>query len=217
MIGSDRISRGSARTAVMLAVCVASMLCFTDLSRADNYIFTDRNADAYVLTKDFVSYSTNATGDDILTLNDVFGGNYLWVRRTGREFVIRDAHAIKDANRLFAPLDQVEPERAALQQTRQHLEEEESSLNAEKAGLEDRVKAMDSDDKSSGSRTTLERQLADLAARQVELEIRTSDLELRSEALATRVRSLQSQIEASLWAFVDRALANGLGEVASRW
>jgi hypothetical protein len=217
MIGSDRFSWGGVRTAVIASAVAASILCFAGSPFADNYIFTDRNADAYVLTKNYVSYSTNATGDDILTLNDLFGGNYLWVRRTGKEFVIRDAHAIKDARRLFAPLDEVEPERAALQQTRQHLETEESSLDAEKAGLDDRVKSMDSDDKSSGARTSLERQLADLSARRIELEIRTSDLALREEALATRVRSLQSQIETSLWAFVDGALANGLGEVASRW
>lgn len=216
MTGSDRFSMGTARSALILSVCVASMLCFAGSSLADNYIFTDRNADAYVLTKEYVSFSTNVTGNDILTLNDLFGGDYLWVRRTGKEFVIRDAHAIKDANRLFAPLDEVEPERAALQQTRQHLENEQSSLNAEKTGLEDRIKAMDSDGKSSGARTSMERELADLSARRVELEIRTSDLELREEALANRVRSLQLQIETSLWAFVDRALANGLGEVASR-
>lgn len=217
MTGSDLFWRGSVRAALMLTACAASALCFADVSRADNHVFTDRNADAYVLTKNYVSYSTNATGDDILTLNDCFGGNYLWVRRTGKEFVIRDTHAIKDASRLFAPLDEVEPERAALQQTRQHLEAEESLLNTEKAGLEDRIKVMDSDNKSSGARTSLERQLGDLSARRIELEIRTSDLELREEAFATRVSSLESQIETSLWAFVDRALANGLGEVASRW
>lgn len=216
MIGSDRFSRSGLQTAVVVSVCAAAILCFAGSPFADNHIFTDRTADAYVLTKNYMTFSTNVTGNDILTLNDLYGGNYLWVRRGGKEFVIRDAHAIKDANRLFSPLDEVEVERAALQLTRQHLEEEESALNTEKSELEVRIKAMDSDGKSSNARTSIERQLGDLSARQIELELRTSDLELREEALATRVSSLQLQIETSLWAFVDGALANGLGEVASR-
>lgn len=217
MTRHDRFSRGSVRTALILSVCAAAVLSFASSTHADNYIFTDRNADAYVLTKDYVSYSTNATGDDILTLNQMFGGNYLWVRRTGKEYVVRDSHAIRDANRLFAALDEVEPERAALQQEQSQLEEEESSLNTEREGVESRLAALGSDDKPSGARTALEGQLAGLSVRRSALADRTSDLEMRKEALETRVKSLQLQVETSLWALVDRALADGLGEDSSRW
>jgi HD-GYP domain-containing protein (c-di-GMP phosphodiesterase class II) len=202
---------------LILSACVGSLLLSAGPTFADNYVFTDRNADAYVLTKDYVSYSTNATGDDILNLNQMFGGNYLWVRRGGKEFVIRDAHAIKDANRLFAALDEVEPERAALQQENSQLKEEESSLNTEKADIESRLAALDKGDKAAGASASLEGQLAELAVRRSTLADRTSDLEMREEALATRVRSLQLQVETSLWALVDRALADGLGQDSSRW
>lgn len=214
MTGSNRFSRDSVRTALILTVCVASLLFTAGLSLADNYIFTDRNADAYVLTKDYVSYSTNATGDDILNLNDLFGGNYLWVRRAGKEYVIRDSHAIKGANRLFAALDEVEPERAALQQEHSQLEEEESSLMNEQADTESRLAALD---KTSGASASLESQLADLAVRRSALADRASDLEMREEALETRVKSLQLQVETSIWELVDRSLADGLGEDSSRW
>lgn len=217
MVGSGRFSQRSVRAALILSACVSSLLRSAGLSLADNYIFTDRNADAYVLTKDYVSYSTNATGDDILNLNQMFGGNYLWVRRGGKQYVIRDAHAIKDANRLFAALDEVEPERVALQQEQSQLEDEESSLNTEKAGIESRLAALDKGDKASGASASLENQLAEIAARRSALADRTSDLEMRKEAMETRVKTLQLQVETSLWSLVDRVLADGLGEDSSRW
>lgn len=217
MTGSYRFSRGGVRTALILCVCVASILCASLPAQADNYIFTDRNADAYVLTKNYVSYSTNATGDDILNLNQVFGGNYLWVRRAGKEFVIRDAHAIKDANRLFAALDEMQPEQAALQEERVQLEKDEESLESEREEVETRLQGIEGGDKSSGARMALENQLADIAVRRSALVERASDLEMRVSAFQTRVKSIGLQIETSLWSLVDSALVSGLGEDSSRW
>lgn len=217
MTGSYRFSWGSVRTALILCVFTASILCTVLPSQADNYIFTDRNADAYVLTKNYVSYSTNATGDDILNLNGMFGGNYLWVRRAGKEFVIRDARAIKDANRLFAALDEMQPEQEALQQARVQLQEDEVALGIEKEDVEGRLQAMGSGDKSSSAGEALENQLADIALRRSALAERASDLELRASAFQTRVKSLELQIETSLWSLVDSALVSGLGEDSSRW
>lgn len=217
MTGSYRFSWGSVRTALILCVFTASILCTVLPAQADNYIFTDRNADAYVLTKNYVSYSTNATGDDILNLNGMFGGNYLWVRRAGKEFVIRDARAIKDANRLFAALDEMQPEQEALQQARVQLQEDEVALGIEKEDVEGRLQAMGSGDKSSSAGAALEDQLADIALRRSALAERASDLELRASAFQTRVKSLELQIETSLWSLVDSALVSGLGEDSSRW
>lgn len=217
MTGSYRFSRGSVRTALILCVYAASILCTALPAQADNYIFTDRNADAYVLTKNYVSYSTNATGDDILNFNQMFGGNYLWVRRAGKEFVIRDARAIKEANLLFAALDEMQTEQMALQEARVQLEKDEESLDSEREAVETRLQGLEGGDKSSGARTALENQLADLSVRKNGLAERAEDLELRVTAFQTRVKSLELQIETSLWSLVDSALVSGLGEDSSRW
>lgn len=217
MTGLRCLSRGSVRAALILSVCAASFLISAHPAQGDNYIFTDRNADAYVLTKNYVSYSTNATGDDILNLNQLFGGNYLWVRRAGKEFVIRDAHTIKDANRLFAALDEMQPEQTALQEARVQLEKDEESLDTERDEVESRLQGLDDGDRSSSERGGLENQLAAIEVRRNTLADRAGDLELRVSAFETRVKSLELQIETSLWSLVDSALVSGLGEDPSRW
>jgi chromosome segregation ATPase len=217
MTGSNRLSRGSVRTALILSVCAALLLSLAGPVRADDYIFTDRNADAYVLTKNYVSYSTNATSDDILNLNGMFGGNYLWVRRAGKEFVIRDSHTIKDANRLFAALDEMQPEQAALQEARVQLEDDEEALDTEQADIESRLQALNGSDKSSAELAALENQLAGITVRRNALSDRAGELESRVSIFQTRVKSLELQIETSLWSLVDSALVSGLGEDSSRW
>jgi len=212
-----RFLRGRDWSALILSALIVSVSCVTAFAQVDNYIFTDRNADAYALTKNYVSFSTNVTGDDILTLNQMFGGNYLWVRRGGKEFVIRDHNALKDANLRFAPFAEVEREQIDLQKARAQFEKDLTALDTEGADLERRLARLDKSEKSSRARESLESKLAELSVRRTQLDGIAADLDAKESALQARVKSLALQIETSMWAFVDEALARGLGVDERRW
>ena len=216
MVDTVHLSRGRAWSTLILSTIVVCVLCVSATAQADNYIFTDRNADAYVLTKDYVSFSSNVTSDDILTLNDLFGGTYLWARRGGTVYVIRDSKVIRDASRLFVPMEGVEKDRSSLQDVRAKFVSEQETFDKEHLELETRLKSLADDDKSADARAAVERRLADLSIERMALEARATELESRETAFEIRVRSLEQQIEMSMWSLVDQALAGGLGQVSSR-
>ncbi len=79
-----------------------------------NMRVSDRHADAYVLSCEHHVFSTNASLEEVEVVNSGFSGDFLWGRRAGRQFVIRDARTIEEAQRLFDPVRQLDPEREAL-------------------------------------------------------------------------------------------------------
>lgn len=192
----------------------------TDECFADNFVFTNPAADAYVLTKADISFSTNATVDDVERFNAHFAGDYLWVRRRGNEAVIRDHHVIGEAMLLFLPLDSLEWESQAIHARREQLESDQLLLDQEMSELERKIKAHDdhaSANAANADRSALDGQMTELKSKQDAIDSGFSELDSTLSSQESRRKVLGIQIESALWQVIDHALASGMGEDPNKW
>lgn len=180
----------------------------------------DHNTDTYILSREHEFFSTNASVKDVESLSrKKLDGDFLWVRRGGKEWVFRDAGTVEQALRLFEPLNGLEPERDSLEARQERLGLQEAALDEEEERLEEEIEALEEQEPHQVS----DSERADLYKRQTELESRTRALRIRQRemdaderALDARSDELERKAESALWELVDRAIKNGLGRDVER-
>src|SRR5262249_27874557 len=119
-------------------------------------------------------WSTNCSMDELNDMRRKLSGPFLWFRRGGDAYVIRDPATLEAARSLFKPLDALEPEQAEQREREEKLEEMERALDDEEEAIDhisDRLS--DADEDGPKLRT-----------------VEWRDLEQRRQALATRQRAL---------------------------
>jgi len=150
-------------------------------------------ADAYVMSFGSDGQSFYMVNESIPRLQEIkkrYGSDFLWARRDGRAYVIRDRALLSRVSDLFEPQRALEPE------VRQ-VSKEESKLDHEIDSLEDR----DEDDRPL---TSAERE------RLHDLKIRYREVERREKELDDRQEELERQAERQLWRMIDRAIHDGV-------
>ena len=86
---------------------------------------------AYSTSSGSRSLSGSGNVEDLVSANDRYGdGEFLWVRRNNREYVVRDLQFITRVRALFAPLRALEPEI-------DRVSEEEASLDEQLDAITD--------------------------------------------------------------------------------
>ncbi len=144
--------------------------------------------DAYILcVGPFEPRAFFTTGASVPQIKAVqarrYGGDFLWVRRNGRETVIRDTAFLARAQALFAPLRALKPEQRAVAR-------EEAALDRE----DDRL------DELSDRGVDVRQQRRDLRLKQRNVAAREKDIDRREE-------EIERAAEAELWRMVDEAMA----------
>jgi len=144
------------------------------------------NKDAYIISHgDNNTFSTGTSVEEILAMRKRLSGRYVWVRRDGREYIIRDATLVSRAQALFQPQMALAPEQEAVSR-------EEAQLDREADRISDR-----------GPRTAAEKQrLSELHARLRVVAQREKELDEQEEAL-------EREAERDLWVIVDGAIRSG--------
>lgn len=144
-----------------------------------------RRGDAYVLHVGTTHVTmTSTTMQELPKLLRRLGdGSYLWVRVSGREWMIRDAALLREAAAMWAPVDALAPEQHA--------------VGREESKLDDRIDAIE-DGKAKAAPGELER----LRERYKVVSRRERELDERSEAL-------EKVAEAKLRDLVDEAIRDG--------
>lgn len=174
--------------------------------------------DSYALSRGhFVSMDGSI--DQLESLRDAYGGNFLWVRRSGSRYVIRDPKILDQAVACFDRLSALEPEQSALQRRQEALDREEEALDRSQERLENArespendgegEQASSSDRKAEAEERNIERRQAQVSKRQRELESVERDLDRREDAL-------EKEAEATLWKLIDRAIRDGAAAPAPR-
>lgn len=147
-----------------------------DTPRRDAYMLHDEDTR--------ITISGDTSIDSIVALDQKFSGDYLWVRRGGKEYLIRDSILLDRAHALFAPQRALAPQQAAIAREEADLDREEDALDDD-----------EHDEKTSARRS-------DIHARQHDIGRRESELDRREE-------ELDRQAEAALWPLVDDAIRDG--------
>ena len=144
-----------------------------------------RRGDAYMLHAGKTDVTmTSTTIDELVPLRRRLGdGSYLWVRMSGREWLIRDAALLREAAALWEPVEALKPEQRA--------------VDREESELDKRIDAIE-DGKAKGAPGELER----LRERNAVVSRRQRELDQRSEAL-------EKVAEAKLRDLVDEAIRDG--------
>ncbi len=172
--------------------------------------------DSYALSRGhFVSMDGSI--DQLEALRDAYGGDFLWVRRSGSRYVIRDPKILDQAVACFDRLSDLEPEQSALQRRQEALDREEEALDRRQERLESARESLEnqseqassSDSKAEAEERDIERRQADVSKRQRELETVERDLDRREDAL-------EKEAEAALWKLIDRAIRDGAAAQAPR-
>lgn len=164
-------------------------------------IFPSKGADAYVLSRTGGNSSMNVSIRELKALRSRFSEDFLWFRRSGREFVISDRSVIDEAERCFKALRTLRPEQEALEERDRALDREEEALDREHDA------AADSDEKRD-ARFDERRRAVETRLRA--LEERQRDLEREERILDEREEDLEKAAEAKLDRLIDDALRRGL-------
>ena len=136
--------------------------------------------------------SGGANVEDLLVLHHHLSGEFLWVRRGGKSYVIRDSELLDRVQALFVPVRALAPEERA-------VEREESELDHQIDELEDLERPLTSDE---------ERRLDKLRPRRGEVHRREHELDKRED-------ELNCQAEAKMWPIVEEAIRSGMAQRAN--
>src|SRR2546430_1078617 len=97
--------------------------------------YESQDSDAYVLSLQKSFWSTNTSLEMMQRLRRRFTGDFLWVRRGRKAFLMRDPETLRQVRTLFDPLRALEPDRATLERLRSPLESREKALDREEETL----------------------------------------------------------------------------------
>lgn len=154
---------------------------------------SSRHRDAYVISAgDNNTYKAGSSLDELQSVRKRLTGRYMWVRRDGREYVIRDENTLQQIDTVFEPVRALEPEQRAANREEERLDH-----------LVDRL-----DDQDHLSRAERE-QLKELRAQLREASERENELDQKGE-------ELEEKAEQQLWVAVDAAIRAGTARPLNR-
>lgn len=171
--------------------------------------------DTYVLSRGhFVSMDGSI--DRLEALRDEYGDEFLWVRRGGVRYLVRDSKVLEEAMACFERVSALEPEQDALQHKEESLDREEEALDRRQERLERASEIGEDDENAPPPDPAVATEQRDIERRQTEIETRQRELEVVERDLDRREDVLEKEAEAALWKLVDRAIREGAAIPLSR-
>lgn len=161
--------------------------------------------------RDRFNYMINIDGNTVISgtsvrmiesLVDKYPSPFVWVRRNGEEYLIRDTATLAEAKAAFRHSDALHREHTRLSAKMRPLEDREEELDEEIDSITDR----DEDDHVRIDEARLETLRREMKSLRQELR----QLEREEERLDQRADELSAEAERELERIVDRAIAKGL-------
>jgi len=140
--------------------------------------------------------------DVALAKRDTYGSDFLWFRKDGGEYLIRDAATLDRVSKLFDRAHSLKPEEKRVRYELRPLERRESELDDEIDKLTDR----DSDDPPLTAAE--EKRLDSLRAEMDELRPRMRALERQEEEVDRKHDALEAEAERDMVPILDEAIRN---------
>ena len=149
--------------------------------------------DAYIIS---IGHQTTISGTSVEQLVSVtkrLNGRYVWVRRSGREYLMTDEATLSRAQALFADATALAPEQEAVSREEERLDREADQLS----------------DKDERLTAAEEKRLAELRDQLRDVSRRERELDRKQEAL-------EREAERGLWELVDDAIRDGIAKPLTR-
>jgi len=139
------------RLLVLLAFVLMSMSSFAG-SRSDHFSYVFSNGDkTHMMSRGNI--------DEIVRLSKKYEGTYIWFRRDGREYLVRDAATLAAAKDAFRDLDALEPQEREAERCVRPYEKKMDELEKQVDRISDQLS--DDEDLSESQREELESQMHD--------------------------------------------------------
>lgn len=187
------------------SILTSLLLVFALTATADDFAYVFSSGGRALITG-------NMDLDRTLSMKDRYSreGEFLWARRNGRAYLIRDKATIAEARAAFRDADALHAEYERLAARMRPVEEKERKLERQIDRLGDDLS--DRDDLSRSERRQMEERL-----RELEVQMKPVARELRTlEAEEERLDDLEEKIvevaEVELRKIIDRAVRKGVAE-----
>ena len=164
-------------------------------------VYARNDRDAYVLSTHRTMTSMNISTDMLGDLDEAYGSDFLWLRRHGKTYVIRDRSILEQAAAMFAPLRALDPEHESISRRERQVDRKEEALDREKDRISDTPRR-DRTDEDEDRLQELDEQFAAVREEARDIEDRERELDRRSDAM-------ERDIESKLWVMIDGWIADG--------
>jgi septal ring factor EnvC (AmiA/AmiB activator) len=140
-----------------------------------------------------------------------FDGDFIWVRDSGREYLIRDAAVLQQAADAFRELDALEP---SLQAAEKKVTPYEDKMEEIEQKMDDLSDQLDDDELADSARHSIETKLHDVEEQMHSVESRMHDAESQMEALEKQMDDREEAAEQKLETIIEKAIRNGIAKRA---
>jgi len=188
----------------MRTLCLALVLTATAALAADDPPYVFKRGDSSIIR-----------GIPIRSIGKVvrrWSGDYIWTRRDGREYLIRDAVTLNEARQAFAELDAMAREVDAFHSNRlRPAERRQDDLEDRIESIEERLEDEDRD-LSDSERRELEARKRELREKMRAAERELRPLEEEERRLDDRHEAIEKEAEEELEQIIRRAIRRGVAE-----
>lgn len=149
----------------------------------------------------------NGSIDQIGKVAKKYGGEFVWVRSDGRNYVIRDAATLAEVREAFREVEAMEP---SLREVESRLKPYEERMDA----VEQRVDAfgdqLDDEDLGESARDSIEAKLRDAEDDMRDLERQMAHIEREMEKLEKESERREKIAERQFEQIIERAIERGV-------
>jgi predicted ribosome quality control (RQC) complex YloA/Tae2 family protein len=172
-----------------------------------------RRGDAYVLARGD-SCRMSGSLEELADLRERNGKAFLWARREGSSYLVKDERLRAEAEGLFAAVDALQPDYRALELRERKLDREDEALDDEGELIEAEQEARGEQDSATDD-SDLDGRRDRLAEKRHDLHIRQRRLSDEERSLDRKEEALDAAAEAELWKLIDRAIKGGAAKPVS--
>jgi len=142
-------------------------------------------------------------------LPERYGEHFLWMRRGGKTYVVRDGKTLERGEELMKPQRDLEAKRADVAHRQVALSREFTKYGREQAllGAELAKISVARDDAKTAE---LQARMAEVAAKTRAVRVQQADLDKELRAIVEEQKKLQPELMKALGAFADEAIAKGV-------
>jgi hypothetical protein len=144
-----------------------------------------------------------ADSERVEGLRSQSGGDVLWFRHGGKEYWVKDAATVKEAQGYFAPQADLSKQQADLGKRQQDLSAQQADLSKKQEEL----------GKTGGGEQAKE--LSDLSHQQSALDDQMSVVSAQQKQVSQKQKSQSHEAEGRLKALIGRAIASGTAQAVS--
>lgn len=156
-----------------------------------------------------ISGPFNESIDRMVKATKQYGNEFVWLRKNGRNYVIRDAKTLAEVRQAFREVEAMEPSLREVERRLKPFEREMEEIEERVDTLGD---SLDDEDMPGSTREAIEDKLREAEKKMRAVEEKARVIEREMERLEQQSEKLEEIAEKRFEAIVERAVNGGVAE-----